>query len=464
MKRGATMALAALVVSAGLAACGPPDAIAPATSPPTATETPSEALLQDAGVYAKQEGVSLDEAVRRFGLMDLAGPLGAALEKNESATLAGHWIEHQPEFKIVIVFTRDGEQTIRKYVDESSPLWPVIEVRNQVDMPTEAELQAEQRELAELLDKLGLPCDSGTYPQKGIVEVYVGDRKLFDETLAEAGATLPPHVVIVVVCEPLYGPPPFPLNPDPSLHFPQVKMRGWANMEALMVGNLEVRNGYLYVGDTLIVWQPDYFVNSNNGKIEILDREGKVVAREGEELVMGGGNVPLDEHLNRMLKEPLPPGIASSVWLQGSGLRLSFNFDSDLFHMDAVLADNFTFYFLNAKPALDQAITQTTTITGKLSAGTDQFRLRCPIILGNLAEGANSQRYTAFWPAGYAARVDGGVFEVLDADGKVVARDGDTITVEARVLDTFNATADRLHNELPGELTLPHLIVDRVVR
>ncbi len=456
--------LALLLTALVFVSCSPPAGTVPAALP-TATETPSEALLQDAGIYAKQEGVSLDEAVRRFGLMDLAGPLGAALEKNESATLAGHWIEHKPEFRIVIVFTRDGDQTIRKYVDETSPLWPVLEVRNQGDKPTEAQLQAEQRELGELLDKLGLPCDSAGYPEKGIVEVYVGDKKLFDETLAKAGATLPPHVVPVVVYEPLSGPPPFPVNPDPSIHFPQVKMRGWGDMAILVVGALTVRNGYLYVGDSLVVWKTDYFVNSDNGTIEILDREGKVVAREGEEVVMGGGGIPLDDRLNRMLKEPLPAGIAESVLLQGDGPRLSLNFNSDLFHMDAIPADNSTFYFLKAKPALDQAITQKTTVTGKLTTGTAQYPLRCPSIMAVSADGSNgADRYTTYWPADYVGCISGGVFTVTDGRGNIVARDGDTLTIEGRVLNTFDKTAQQLFDELPGGLGLPHLIVDQVVR
>lgn len=67
-----------------------------------------DALLYDAQGYASNTGVSTEEALRRFQLQDIAGKLGAELGKNETETLAGLWIEHTPEFRIVVRFTRDG--------------------------------------------------------------------------------------------------------------------------------------------------------------------------------------------------------------------------------------------------------------------------------------------------------------------------------------------------------------------
>ena len=452
-----------LTVFAGCALPGEP---APSTNITSTTpaETVSDVLLMDAGIYAKQEGVSLEEAVKRFKLMDLAGPLGAALEQNESATLVGYWMEHKPEFKLVAVFTRDGEQTIRKYVNEDSPLWPVLEVRNG-DMPTEAQLREIQQEVGALLDKLALPCATDTDIKKGCVNIYVGDKKLFDETLANAGATLSPHVEIVVFYEPIYGDPPFPINPDPSIHFPQMKMLGWGDMEVLMVGKMTVKDGYIYIGDNVVIWKPDYFVNSDNGTIEILDREGKVVAREGEEVVMGGGGVSL-EQINKYLKEPLPADFKGNLHLQGSGTRLSLNFNSELFHMDAIANGDHEIYFLTAKQSLNEAITEKITVTGSFTAGTGSFFFRSPVIISDPKpeENKTSVQYTTFWPEGYTGGVTDGVFEVLDNEGNIVVQSGDRITVEGRVLYNFNSTAEQLFNELPGGLTGPHLIVERIIK
>ncbi|GAJ24513.1 unnamed protein product, partial [marine sediment metagenome] len=73
----------------------------------------------------------------------------------------------------------------------------------------------------------------------------------------------------------------------------------------------------LRVDQELIIWQPDYFVNNNDGTIEILDRNGEVVARVGEEVCMGGGEITSIEHINKLLKEPLPQDCEGPYWLMG---------------------------------------------------------------------------------------------------------------------------------------------------
>lgn len=84
-----------------------------------------------------------------------------------------------------------------------------------------------------------------------------------------------------------------------------------------MTGELILEDCYLRVDDELIIWQPDYFVNNNEGTIEILDRNGDVVARVGEEVCMGGGEIKSIEHINKLLKEPLPQDCEGPYWLMG---------------------------------------------------------------------------------------------------------------------------------------------------
>ena len=249
----------------------------------------------------------------RFKLMDDVGSLGAELEKQEAETYAGLWVEHEPGFRVVIAFTENGEETIKKYVEEDSPLADEIELRT-FDATYE-ELKAAQREAGQLLNELGLFVSSGINIKENQVEVYVTDSKLFYKTLQEADAQLPDHVVAIVIHEPLYEIP-FDINPDPSVCFPQLKMRSMAFMLALLTGELVLEDGYLRIDGTLIIWQPDYFVNNNEGTIEILDRNGEVVARVGEEVSMGGGEVPI-EHINKLLKEPLPADCKGPYWLMG---------------------------------------------------------------------------------------------------------------------------------------------------
>jgi hypothetical protein len=65
---------------------------------------------------AEALGISVDEAVRRFQLQEAIGPLGAQLEANEADTFAGLWLQQEPEFRVVVAFTQDGEATMQPYV------------------------------------------------------------------------------------------------------------------------------------------------------------------------------------------------------------------------------------------------------------------------------------------------------------------------------------------------------------
>jgi hypothetical protein len=404
-----------------------------------------------------------DETARLFDLTSQTGQLGAELEQKEAATFAGCWIEHQPEFHFVIAFTRDGEETIKKYVKEGSPLAEIIELRT--FGVTYEELKAAQQETMQLLNELGLFCDNSINVQENQVEVYVTDSKLFHQTLQEAEARLPDQVTAIVVYEPLREVP-FQVNPDPSVHFPQLKMHSGSVMAAILTGELVLKDGYLCIRDTIIIWQPDYFLNNNNGTIEILDRDGKVVARVGEEVVMGGGGIESLEHVNRMLKEPLPPDCQGPFWLQGGGTRLSLNFSSDLFSLEVILFKDHDFYFMKKKPPLDKAAVLKREITGKFVASYGETLLRCPHIHveAKPAENKGSVQYTTFWPADYQARVENGIFEIIDGSGNVVLRDGENVKIEGRVLSGgVLGTSGQLLEELPGGCFGPYLVVDKVL-
>jgi len=176
------------------------------------------------------------------------------------------------------------------------------------------QLQVTQRETMQLLNELDLFCDISINIQKNQVEVYVTDSKLFHETLQRAGAQLPANVVTIVTYEPLYKIS-FEVNPDPSIHFPQLKMRSGTFMALKKEGELILQDGYLHIGESLIIWQPDFFLNNNSGSTEILDRNGQVLLRVGDEVVMGGGYIESLEYINRLIKEPLSQECEGPYWL-----------------------------------------------------------------------------------------------------------------------------------------------------
>ncbi len=306
-----------------LAGCAAPSAGAGSASTPTPkTLEGDEALRRDAETMAHSLGISMEEALRRGQLQDTIGQLGAQLEAKEADTFAGLWIQQTPNYRVVVAFTKDGEQSIRRYVANTA-LAGIVEVR-QANV-TLATLKNAQQNAIDLLRRLDLNIDSGINIQENRVEVYVTDRALFDATLQKANAQLPDHVTIITVYKPLGNQVPFPITPDPSIHMPQLKMRSSSFMLALAIGKLVVKDSCLRVEQddtsTLIIWQPDYFVNNNKGIIEILDRRGQVVARVGEEIQIGGGEVPLTPDLQRQLREPIPTQCGGPYWLMGDLVR-----------------------------------------------------------------------------------------------------------------------------------------------
>ena len=64
---------------------------------------PNEALRQDAASYAERYRVSVDEAVRRLRVQMAVGELEAALSRDQQASFAGLWIEHEPRFERLLV-------------------------------------------------------------------------------------------------------------------------------------------------------------------------------------------------------------------------------------------------------------------------------------------------------------------------------------------------------------------------
>jgi hypothetical protein len=280
------------------------------------------ALLHDAQAYADDYGIDVEEAIQRLNMQEAIGELGARLGSEERDTFAGLWVEHEPLYRVVIAFTRDGEATLAPYVTGSS-LADIVEVRTAA--VTYEELQAIQSETNQLLEPLSMSFSSGINIQENLVELYVTDLAAFDAGIQAHDIQLPEHLNIVTIYEPLGNDLPFEVIPDDSIYFPQLKTRSTSFMEALLIGRLEVENGCLLAYQEgsdqpiTIVWQTDYFLHNNEGSIEMLDREGKVVGAVGEMIYLGGGEVG---NINSdQLQAPIPERCSSSpLWLMGEFL------------------------------------------------------------------------------------------------------------------------------------------------
>jgi len=158
---------------------------------------PAKGLLFDAQVYASNMNVSVDEAILRFQLQDIAGDLDAELTTNETETFAGLWIEHTPEFRVVVQFTRDGEETMRPYLKKYPEFADIVEVRNTAKVSL-AELQKAQTSASSSVRASGVPVDSGINVHENRVELYVAkaNKGQFDNALQRKEISLPENVIV----------------------------------------------------------------------------------------------------------------------------------------------------------------------------------------------------------------------------------------------------------------------------
>lgn len=154
-----------------------------------------ELLLRDAQSYAQEYEVELAEAVRRLVIQGLAGDLDAKLAHQERETFAGLWIEHEPEFRIVVQFTDgDGADRLARFT-RGGALADLTRARR-ADVPL-VQLLRDQRSAMEVATEIGQRVDAGIDVKANRVALYVMDAIALDAGLAGFGLTLPSTVAVV---------------------------------------------------------------------------------------------------------------------------------------------------------------------------------------------------------------------------------------------------------------------------
>lgn len=317
-----------------LTACAPVAPGEPLASEPT--PTPNGALRQDAQQYAEEMGISLEEALARLSVQseEAISHLQNQLQTHEAETFAGLWLQHQPEFRVVVAFTQDGAETIGRYVAADSELFNLIELR-----PAQysyAQLEADQQAVIQILEAVQQPAGVGIMVMDNRVSLDITDRAAFEAALADANLTLPESVVVHASYEPVGENPPFAINPVPNVFMAQLKQRDAVFLTALLIGDLVVKEGCLRIEDVysgeshLVIWQADYFLSNEQGNLVILDETGTVVAQVGERVYLGGaGQSTINE---AELRQPLPDSCDGPYWRMGQFLPEEYipNVSADL--------------------------------------------------------------------------------------------------------------------------------------
>ena len=158
----------------------------------------SDVLIADAQTYASIYDVSLEEALRRLRLQDLVENINASLMINECNTFAGLWIQNEPDYRIIVLFTRHGKETIKPYI-QNSPLNDLIEVRTA--NTTLEQLKLEQTYVTDIMNQSKISFTTGINVIDNRVELHVVETKEMVTRLPNMRFSFPDHFRIIKAIE-----------------------------------------------------------------------------------------------------------------------------------------------------------------------------------------------------------------------------------------------------------------------
>ena len=137
--------------------------------------------------------VDLQEAIRRLNLQTEIGLLNAELTEREVDTFAGLWIQHQPDYRVIVLFTQNGESTLSPYV-EALPWKGVIDVRSA--QTTLDELRYARSQADGIAERLGIPHVSAINVIDNSAEIFVIGKEKMETMMQRAELTLPNRVIV----------------------------------------------------------------------------------------------------------------------------------------------------------------------------------------------------------------------------------------------------------------------------
>ena len=235
-------------------------------------------------------------------------------------------------------------------------------------------------------------------------------------------------------------------EPGPTIFFPQQKAVDGERevMDALLIGKLVVVEGCLRVNtsysDTgyLLVWPPDFRLSTENDTIQVLNGAGQVVARVGDEVDIGGGEVRYLERLDEYVRQQLPPDCSGTYWIVG-------DVDNPA---EATSESGPTIFFPQQPPVEGEREMMTAMIGGQLRLGD-----------GCLRAGAG---HLLVWPPGWSLSTENDRIEILNGTGQVVARVGEEVRMSGGEVPFIEGAA-RTQLKIPADCPGRYWIVGDVV-
>ena len=112
-----------------------------------------------------------------------------------------------------------------------------------------------------------------------------------------------------------------------TVPFFPVQKAGLYRMNGEFEGKLVLDNGCLRVDKYLIIWPHGFSLRTEGEEIQVIDSNGQVVARVGDEIYVGGGEVAIPEEEAKELVEesiigqPLPDNCTGPYWIVGETVK-----------------------------------------------------------------------------------------------------------------------------------------------
>jgi len=128
--------------------------------------------------YADTYRTSTEEATQRIAASRDAGRLQQRIATENPETFAGLYIEHSPEFQIVVLFTKDPERNLARYTQ--SRLYSARVAPRSLET-----IRSAQEEVGEQLSRSEIRFESGIDIRRSEVELRVLDARRAGEVLAK---------------------------------------------------------------------------------------------------------------------------------------------------------------------------------------------------------------------------------------------------------------------------------------
>jgi hypothetical protein len=284
------------------------------------------ALRRDSNAFVDDQGLPLDEATYRTRFEETIGEFQSLLMADLTDAYGGLWVEQHPEYRIVIALTEGDIDTIRPYLDgyEWADFVEVLPVNYTLE-----ELRADQAITSQAADSVQMSAITAVDIVNNRVELIVGNPDLFLADLTQAGVQLPESVV-VLASDPEGELPDTnrgvlleAITPDDRVIYLPVQPPSGESMMALLEGTLVEVDGCLRIEDGhyadgwLVIWPFGSDIRVADDHIEVINEDGKAVARVGDQLRAGGGaieNTRGMESINEMIPGMPIEGCHGPYW------------------------------------------------------------------------------------------------------------------------------------------------------